>query len=422
MLVIKVQVLVRKSEIKGNFRAPPSKSVTHRALVCSGLAEGRSLLLSPLFCDDTLATMDGLKRLGVIFNIRKGRLIVDGGKLKKPEKEIFCGASGTTLRFMTAVCSLVGEECKLTGDENLMRRPMEPLLDTLRYLGVECYQKDMMIFVKGKPKGGEVNIKSNVSSQFISALLLISPIIEKEVFINSLIKVQSEPYIFLTLDVQKKFGVDVKNFGNKRFEVLPQKYIPSTFKIEGDWSSASYILTAGAVSGEVTVYGLNLKSLQADKALIDVMKIMGIKVEIYDDLITVRKSSLKSIKFDVSDCPDLFLPLCVLCAQADGMSEITGINRLKFKESDRVEAMRRCLKKMHVKTEIEDNVFKIFGSKISGATIDPYDDHRIAMASTILSLTAEGKTIITNAECVNKSFPTFWNVINSLNVNMEVIE
>ena len=417
-----MQVSVRKSEIEGNFGAPPSKSVTHRALICSGLTEGRSILLSPLVSDDTLATIDGLRRLGVILDIKEDKLIVDGGKLKKPEKEIFCGASGTTLRFMTAVCSLVGEECKLIGDKNLMTRPMRSLLDALRHLGVECYQKNLVISVKGKPKGGEVDIRSDVSSQFISALLLISPLIEEGVVINSLTKVQSEPYVFLTLDVQKKFGIDVKNFENVRFEVLPQKYRPNTFKVEGDWSSASYILVAGAVSGKVTVNGIDLKSLQADKAIIDVMKMMCVKVKTYKESVTVRKSSLKPIKFDVSDCPDLFLPLCVLCSQANGVSEITGIDRLKFKESDRVEVMRRCLEKMHVKTEMEGDLFKIFGSKTIGATIDPYGDHRIAMASTILGLTAEGQTTITNAECVSKSFPNFWDAINSLNVHMQVIE
>jgi len=416
-----VQVSVRKSEIEGNFDAPPSKSVTHRALICSGLTEGKSILLSPLICNDTLATIDGLRRLGIILDIKEDKLIVDGGKLKKPEKEIYCGASGTTLRFMTAVCSLIEEECKLTGDKNLMTRPMKSLLDALRHLGVECYQKDMIISVKGKPKGGEVDIRSDVSSQFISALLLISPLIEQGVIINSLTKVRSEPYVFLTLDVQKKFGIDVKSFENVRFKVLPQKYRPTAFKVEGDWSSASYILAAAAVSGKVTVNGLDLKSLQADKAIIEAMEMMCVKVETHKKSITVRKSLLKPIKFDVSDCPDLFLPLCVLCSQADGVSEIAGIDRLKFKESDRVEVMKRCLEKMHVRTEIEGSSIKIFGSKIVGATIDPYGDHRIAMASAILGLTAEGQTIIKDAECVSKSFPTFWNVINSLNVHMQVI-
>ena len=421
MLVVKVQVSVRRSEIEGNFEAPPSKSVTHRALICSGLAEGRSVLLSPLVCDDTLATIDGLRRLGIMLDIKEDEMIVVGGKLKRPEKEIFCGASGTTLRFMTAVCSLVGEECELTGDKNLMERPMKPLLDALKHLGVECYQKNAMISVKGKPKGGEVDIRNDVSSQFISALLLISPLIEQGVVISSLTEVRSEPYVFLTLNVLKKFGINVKSYENVRFEVLPQKYRQTTFKVEGDWSSASYILVAGAVSGKVTVNGLDPKSLQADRTIIDVMEMMGVKVETDEGSITVRKSSLKPIEYDVSDCPDLFLPLCVLCSQANGGSKITGIDRLKFKESDRVEVMKRCLERMHVRTEIGGGSFKIFGSKTVGATIDPYGDHRIAMASAILGLTAEGQTTITDAECVSKSFPDFWDAMNGLNINMQVI-
>lgn len=416
-----MQVKVGKSEMEGNFQAPPSKSVTHRALVCAGLADGRSTLRSPLLCDDTRATIEGLRRLGVVLDVKEDELIEEGGRLKRPQREIFCGASGTTLRFLTAVCCLVGEECKLTGYKSLMERPINPLIDALKHLGVECYQKNMTLFVKGKPKCGEVDVIGDVSSQFVSALLLIAPLIEHGAIIKSVTEVRSEPYVFLTLNVQKKFGVEVENFGDLRFEVPSQRYRPTTFKVEGDWSSASYFLVAGAVTGKVTVSGLDLKSIQADRVIIDVMKMMEIRVETQGETITVRKSVPKPIKFDVSDCPDLFLPLCVLCAKADGVSEITGIGRLKFKESNRVKTMVKCLEKMRIKTIIEDGSLKIFGSKPIGAKINPFNDHRVAMASTILGLTAEGQTVITNAECVNKSFPNFWRAIKGLNTNLEEV-
>ncbi len=416
-----MQVKVRKSEIEGNFQAPPSKSVTHRALVCAGLADGRSTLRSPLLCDDTLATIEGLRRLGVVLDVKEDKLIAEGGRLKRPQREIFCGASGTTLRFLTAVCCLVGEECKLSGYKSLMERPMKPLIDALKHLGVECYQKNMIISVKGKPKCGKIDVIGDMSSQFISALLLIAPLIEHGATIKSVTSVPSKPYVLLTLNVQKEFGVEVESFGDLRFEVPPQRYRPTTFKVEGDWSSASYFLVAGALTGKVTVSGLDLKSIQADRVIIDVMEMMEIRVEKQGETITVRKSVPKPIKFNVSHCPDLFLPLCVLCARAKGVSEITGIGRLKFKESNRVKTMVKCLEKMCIKTTIEDGSLKIFGSKPIGAKINPFNDHRVAMASAILGLTAEGQTVITNAECVSKSFPNFWGAIKCLSANLEEV-
>ncbi|MGQ9781775.1 MAG: 3-phosphoshikimate 1-carboxyvinyltransferase [Nitrososphaeria archaeon] len=416
-----MQVVVERSTVEGFLKAPPSKSITHRALVSAGLAKGRSTIFSPSICDDTSATIEALKMLGTRINVTEDKLTVEGNRLAAPKREIFCGLSGTTLRFMTAVSALVGEECRLTGNESLMRRPMEPLLEALRQLGVKCYMNGTKISVKGKPRGGEVSIRGDVSSQFISALLLISPLIEGGTVINSQTEIQSEPYVFLTIDVQSKFGIEVKNTKRGRFEVPPQEYKTTTLNVEGDWSSASYILTAAALTGKVVVEGINLESLQADKAIINLMEKMGAKIKIDKKSITVERAPLKPTEFDVSNCPDLFPAACVLCSQANGISYITGVERLKSKESNRLEAMETCLKNMNVKLEKENDTVKIFGSKASGSKIYPYNDHRIAMAVAILGLTAEGQTIIENAECVTKSYPEFWNVIRSLKANIQVI-
>ncbi|MEM3402963.1 MAG: 3-phosphoshikimate 1-carboxyvinyltransferase [Nitrososphaeria archaeon] len=417
-----MKAIVKRSSIEGFFRPPPSKSITHRALVIAGLAKGTSRIIAPSICDDTLATIEALERLGIKTVLEEGKLTIEGGKFTAPKEEIFCRSSGTTLRFMTAVCTLVGKECRLTGSEGLMRRPMEPLLEALRQLGVECYRERLKISVKGKPKSGQVNIRGDISSQFISALLLISPLIEGGVLISSQTEIQSLPYISLTLDVQSKFGVEVKNIENRRFEVFPQEYKATTLTVEGDWSSAAYVLTAAALTGRIIAEGLNLGSLQADKALINLMKKMGARIRIDEKSITVERSPLKPIEFDISNCPDLFPAACVLCSQAGGSSLITGVERLKSKESNRLEAMETCLKSMNIKVEKELNAIRISGSKAHGSRIYPYNDHRIAMACAILGLVAEGQTVIENAECVTKSFPEFWNVISSLNANVQVVE
>jgi len=413
-----MMVLVKKSSIDGVAKAPPSKSVTHRALVCSSIADGKSEIITPLLCDDTKATLEALEMLGTNFTFRGDRIIVEGGTLRAPEREIYCRSSGTTLRFMTAVCSLVGKECKLTGSSSLMRRPIKPLLDALEQLGVECRLDNMIISVKGKPNGGEVKVYGEISSQFISAILLIAPSCENRTLILCE-KPSSKPYIGLTLEVQRKFGVKIS--GENMFEVLQQKYRPTIFKVEGDWSSAANILAAAALCGKVTVEGLNIESVQADKRILDILKMMNAKVNIGGDKVVVEKSDLEAIEFDVTDCPDLFPLACILGAQAKGVSIVHGIGRLRFKESNRVDVMIENLKKMGVRTDLEENSLKVYGTKPLGATIDPYNDHRIAMAFAALALVAEGETRILNGECVNKSFPEFWNVMKGLGANVQVI-
>jgi len=411
-------VLVGESVVEGVLKAPPSKSVTHRALVCSSLAGGGSEVISPLVCDDTEATLEALQALGASFRVEGERLSVEGCKLRAPGREIYCRSSGTTLRFMTAVSSLADGECKLTGSSGLMRRPIEPLLDALRQLGVECRLEGAAVFVKGRPKGGEARVRGEISSQFISALLLIAPLCERETVI-ACDKISSKPYVSLTLDVQRRFGVEIS--WTDIFEVEPQRYRPATFTVEGDWSSAANILVAAALCGKVTVEGLRLESVQADKRIVDILKAMEAKVTVEEDKVTVEKSNLEAIEFDVTDCPDLFPPLCVLCAQARGTSTIYGVERLKFKESDRVKVMVENLRKMGVRVELGENLLKISGTKVSGATINPYNDHRIAMALATLALTAEGGTRIMDGECVGKSFPQFWSALKGLGAEVRVV-
>ncbi|MCX8188950.1 MAG: 3-phosphoshikimate 1-carboxyvinyltransferase [Nitrososphaeria archaeon] len=413
-----MNTIIRKSEVSGILRAPPSKSITHRALVCSSLANGKSIIITPLLCDDTEATIDALQLLGINIIKKENKIFVEGNTLKQPEREIFCRNSGTTLRFITAIASLVGEECRITGSSSLMQRPIEPLLNALRSLGVRCGKNGDIIYVKGKPVGGEVNIEGNISSQFISAMLLIAPIIREKVLIKCS-NIESKPYIDLTIDVQKKFGVEVKE--SNMFEIFPQEYRSTKFEVEGDWSSASNILVAGTLCGKVRVEGLNLKSLQADKKIFEILRNMDAKIWAGENMITAERSSLEPIEVDISDCPDLFPPLCTLCSQAKGTSIIYGVKRLKFKESNRLYVMKENLERMNIRCEVGENFFKIFGSKAFGAKIEPYNDHRVAMALATLALVAEGETTILDAKCVEKSFPEFWKVMMNLGANIRVI-
>jgi 3-phosphoshikimate 1-carboxyvinyltransferase len=410
-----VEITIEKSEIEGKVKAPPSKSYTHRALICSTLAKGKSKIIHPSDCDDTRATFEALKRLGIEIKEKKNCWEIIGGNLKESNKEIFCKDSGTTLRFIVAMCSLLSGESKITGSSTLLKRPIQPLLKALSMLGVNCSTNNGFISVKGPLKGGKAMLPGNISSQFTSALLLVSPLAENCVEIQLTSKLESKPYVLMTMETQRKFGVKVNASKNlRKFFVEKQNYKPRNYKIEGDWSAASFLLAAGALAGKIEVSNLNLKSLQADKKILDILKKMGAKVRIKENVI-VEKSELDAININLTDCPDLFPIVSVLSAAAKGRSEISGIDRLKFKESDRVLAMKEGLERMGVKVRIKENKISIEGSKkIKGARIDSKNDHRVAMAFGILGLISGKKTTIENAECVSKSFPNFWGTLRKI--------
>ncbi len=412
-----MKAIIERSEPNGKIFAPASKSQTHRALICASLAEGKSLIVSPLYCDDTEVTVNVLRACGIGISGHNDGFEIQGGRFSTPSKELYCWESGTTLRFMTGFCSLVGRS-RLTCGNSLKRRPIGPLVDSLKELGVDCRCEGGYPPVEvGKKgiEGGETTLPGDVSSQFLSSLLLVSPFATKSV-IRLTTPLQSKPYVSMTLEMQKRFGIKIETY-RKVYSISRQNYIPATVNIEGDWSSASFLLAAGALAGEVEIKNLNFASSQGDKSILEVLKEMGAEIEIDQGSAFIEKKRLKSINVDVSNCPDLFPVVCVLSASAKGVSRITGIERLKIKESNRIEAMREGLEKMGVKMGVDEKngEVSIDGGAISGETIDPRGDHRIAMAFAVLGLIAEGKTIIRDTECVSKSFPDFWERLKELN-------
>jgi 3-phosphoshikimate 1-carboxyvinyltransferase len=269
---------------------------------------------------------------------------------------------------------------------------------------------------RGEIFGGNVEIRGDVSSQFVSALLLVGPLSKNGVTLTVTTKLESKPYVALTLDVQEEFGVEVEHdVEMKSFRIKNQKYRPTEKTVEGDWSSASFMLAAGALAGDVTIKNLSLESSQADKAIIDILKNMGARVShSHGGGIKVNKSELAGIEWNLSNAPDLFPVVAALCSNAEGESMLHGLRRLRYKESDRLQAMIEGLKKMGIKiTQREDSV-SIHGGSVEGAAVNPYMDHRIAMAFGVLGLTAKGETIVTDAECVSKSYPSFWEEIENM--------
>jgi len=443
-----MKVTVKKSKIKGIVGAPSSKSMTIRALMCAALSMGNSEILHPLVSEDTDAAADVLGKIGVKIQKEKGLWRVSGGNLHVPVGDLHCGESATTLRFMTAICSLIPGEHRLVGGALLSKRPVKSLVEALRQLGIkgstEGKTTPPVTIQGGTLKGGVTEIPGNISSQFISALLLIAPFAQKEVSIKLTTPMTSKPYILMTLWCLRKFGVNV-HIEWDRFIVNRQKYKPTRLSVEGDWSSASYFLALGAISEGMQVDNLSTVSLQGDRVILDFLRSMGASIRVAGNSVIVNQGNLRAIHADLSDCIDLLPTVAVMAALAEGVSEFTGIERARIKESNRVSAIKEGLQKMRVSVKEGRDVLTITGLKtpkkvkdddeyksadeskkeikdepaLGSIVIDSHGDHRIAMAFAVLGAAVGGVTI-DGAECVAKTFPDFWEVFKRVGGELEI--
>lgn len=419
-----MKALISRSEINGKINAPSSKSYTIRSLMCAALADGESRLLKPLSSDDTEAASEVLAQIGIEIEKRENWWQIRGGHLHEPTMDLFCRDSAATLRFMIAISSLIPGRCRLVPGASLARRPIFPLLEALSQLGVKnCTENATIIIHGGILRNNLVQIPGNISSQFISALLLIAPLVETGITIQLTTPPSSKPYLMMTLDCLKKFGIIVETSDDLMLlKVSKQDYKPTLYTIEGDWSSASFLLALGAVSGQVEVTNLNRHSFQGDSIMVNLLRAMGAKVVMGKNSFTVRKSKLKAITSDLNDCIDLLPILAVLAAVAKGESRFSGISRARQKESNRVLALREGLERMRVPVSEYENMIVIKGTQPVGTVIDSFGDHRIAMAFGILG-SIVGNTTIKGIECVAKTYPDFWQVFQKfggkVNINVK---
>jgi len=298
-----------------------------------------------------------------------------------------------------------------------LNRPNAPLLGALEQLGVQTESEGGYppIKIKGKMRGGVAEIRGDVSSQFISSIILAAPYADEQVTIKVTTRLESKPYVQMTLDAMRRCGVRaISKQGGVKIKVPLGEYKPTRTRIEGDWSSAAFMLAAGVLSGKVHVDSLDMDSSQADKEIMHALDLMGAQVKVKGNRVTAERSYLKGIEMDLSDSPDMFPIVSSLCAIAQGRSKLSGLGRLRLKESDRLEAMAEGLRKMGARIQVEDNTCIIEGGLLKGAAIDPHGDHRIAMSFAVLGTLADGETTINDRDCVNKSYPGFWDDLASL--------
>jgi 3-phosphoshikimate 1-carboxyvinyltransferase len=403
--------------------APPSKSYTHRALIMAALGSGQTTILNPLYAEDTLLTIKALRMLGIMAEVNPDRVIISGCNGKFPDTEntvLDLDNSGTSLRLITPLALLCRHPVTITGSRRMQERPIGPLAQALHSLGgtIQFLKNEGYppLRVSGHLHGGTAVIDGTISSQFISSILIAAPYAENktEVIIPS--PPVSGSYLDITLEVMQAFGAGVTREGYTRFSVdNTRRYTGRTYTVEGDYSSSSYFFAIAAIcGGRMTVKNLVPGSVQGDRRFPDILATMGCTVTYSDNAVTVeRNGELHGITVDMSASPDTVQTLCMVAAMATTPTTISGISHLKFKESNRIASTAERLIALGGDVQVGDDWITIHPSPLHGGIIDPDNDHRTAMSFAVLGLGIRGITI-KNAECVNKSFPGFWDTIRGL--------
>lgn len=389
------------SKLSGSVLLPPSKSIFHRALICAGLSRGETVITPAVLNDDITATAGAVRSLGGRVLITDKSVTVNGITEKREYAEIDANESGSTLRFMIPAAAAVSAKTKFTGRGRLPLRPLTPY-----HTMFETYEhgNDELPLTVGGLKGSKFTLPGNISSQFISGILLAMPLIE-----GARLEVtetpQSLPYINITIDIMKKFGVTVRHENYRKFTVSGS-YTPRSLKVEGDWSAASFWIVANALGGSVECLGLAADSCQGDRSICDLL--CGCT---FGKSFTISRRSLDFICADVSDIPDTVPALAVLGCFCEGGMHITNAGRLRLKESDRIDSTARMITALggNVRVCGDEMYIEETGALEGGCTVSSFGDHRIAMAAAIAGAFCKKPVVIEGAECVSKSYPSFFD-------------
>lgn len=409
--------IISSSAISGSITPPCSKSYAQRALAVALLADGESTIGNLELCDDTRSAIRCIEALGAEVTLIDDSTIRVRGGLAPRTDRLHIGESGLATRLFTPIASLHNQPITINGEGTILYRPISMMIDPLRQLGVEVRDGGgfLPIQVCGPMQGGEVAVDGSISSQFLTGLLLSLPMAQNDttIYVKNL---KSLPYVDMTIDTARRFGVEIAHKDYCEFFIEGnQHYTATDYMIEGDWSGAAPMLVAGAVAGEVTIDNMSCLSLQADTAIIKALISAGAEVESTDNAITVRHRRLKAFEFDATHCPDLFPALVALAANCEGTSTLYGTERLLHKESNRAATLAEEYAKAGIEVDIdEQNIMRVRGGKIHGCTADSHGDHRIAMSMAIAALTADAPITIEGAECVAKSYPSFFDDLEQL--------
>jgi 3-phosphoshikimate 1-carboxyvinyltransferase len=414
--------IVSPSIINGTLAAPASKSSMQRACAAALLHKGTTHIHNAGISNDDKAALDIVQQLGATVNFKNDyvEIISNGfGTNVTEAKTINCGESGLSIRMFSPIAALSSSTINIIGEGSLQKRPMDFFDEIFPLLDIEITSTNgkLPLQIKGPLQLKDITIDGSLSSQFLTGLLFAFGEAATETATITVIDLKSKPYIDLTLNVMANFGYNIVNENYQRFIINPKtnnenKIIEYT--VEGDWSSASFLLAAGAIAGSVKLSGLDVHSAQADKAIMEVLKLCGAKIDISKEFIEITKANLRAFEFDATDCPDLFPPIAALAAYCKGTTKITGTHRLAAKESDRAKTLQDIFWKMGINILLENDEMIIEGGAIKLTEVSSHHDHRIAMAAAVAALGADGNITITEADAINKSYPQFFADIKKL--------
>lgn len=398
------------SELKGEVEAIASKSFVHRALIAAALSDIPTLIKGRIVGDDAAATASCLKALGSGIEILpEGYKVTPVGKARG-KATLDCSESGSTLRFILPLACALGAECEIIGRGRLAQRPLAGLIKALSDNGAEIEGDTLPLKTGGKLRGGDYIVPANISSQYITGLLLALPILDGDSRIILKGEAVSAPYIDITLGVLELFGIEAKREAYGFYIKGGQKYISSgQTEAEGDWSNAAFFIAGGTLGGDVTVKGLSLSSRQGDKAVIDILKRMGADITIDRGLVRAKKSALKGVTENLDKVPDLAPVLSIAAMRAEGATVFEGVRRLKDKESDRLSAIIEVITELGGKAEYKEGSLIIYGGcECKEAVLSSYNDHRMAMSAAIAAINHNKRIILDGSESVSKSYPDFF--------------
>lgn len=417
-----MNVIIKPGKLSGDVIIPPSKSLSHRAIIAAALAKGKSVISNVLYSKDIKATIGAMRACGAQITEYKDHLEIIGSDVKRVENIIDANESGSTIRFMIPIALACDAPITFTGKNHLCKRPLDTFFEIFDNQGIEYSRGEdyLPLKVNGGLKPGEFNIRGDISSQFITGLLYALPMLNGDSVINITTNLESKGYVDLTLDMLNRFGVQIENIEYKSFKIKGnQSYKPADYTIEGDFSQSAFFLVADTLGADIMLHAMNKDSHQGDKKIIQDILDLGGKITFDDDKLKAYPVQTKGCVIDFAQSPDLGPALTVLAALSSGVTEFVNAARLRIKECDRITCMKDELTKLGANIEENPDGMVITGvDKLIGGVVDSHNDHRVAMAIAMASLKATGDIKILNAACVSKSYPNFWEVFESIGGNV----
>jgi len=420
--------VIQPSRLSGTLQAPASKSSMQRACAAALLTKGKSSIKNPGHSNDDKAAMDIVQRLGATLTINNEALLINSKGVNPVSTEINCGESGLSIRMFTPLVALSEKQITINGSGSLALRPMDFFDEVLPQLEIRVQTQNgkLPLVIQGPLIPKNIMIDGSLSSQFLTGLLMAYAAKDAKDVSITVNNLKSRPYIDLTLNVMKQFGMKVPE--NRNYEsfyfgsqpINPSAHQPINYTVEGDWSGGAFLLVAGAIAGNITVKGLDVLSTQADKAVLQALIDCGAGISIEPSHIELRPLPLKAFHFNATDCPDLFPPLVALTTCCKGTTSIEGASRLTHKESNRALTLQEEFGKMGIEITLQDDLMLVKGGTgIKGARVHSRHDHRIAMACAVAGLNADAEVIIEEADAINKSYPDFYSHLEKLGASQK---